>query len=197
MTNLPTTLDRPVVSDPPRIDVRNQWWILIVIGALVVVINLHNRWLLNYYHVFFAVLWTGTDLYMGFILGPLMRRLEFSARRALILRLMPRMIFYMPTVAAVTTTSGWFLAEQLGYWGLPFPPRGWLLAAGVIVVVLTIQGLGVLLPINLKVYFELRKEEPDGQRVQRLMQTYVKVVAVQALMQFGIVLVMARIATGF
>ena len=42
----------------------------------------------------------------------------------------------------------------------------------------------------------MRKEKPDGQRIQKLMKTYVSVVAIQGLMQIGIIVVMSRFATG-
>ena len=42
-----------------------------------------------------------------------------------------------------------------------------------------IQGLGILLPTNLRIYFEMRKNKPDISRIQRLMRMYVKVVAIQ------------------
>ena len=60
-----------------------------------------------------------------------------------------------------------------------------------------IQGLGILLPTNLRVYYELRKSEPDMARMQRLMRRYVKVVATQAILQFVIIFIMANFATGF
>lgn len=60
-----------------------------------------------------------------------------------------------------------------------------------------IQGLGILLPTNLRVYYELRKSEPDMARIQRLMRRYVKVVATQAILQFVIIFIMANFATGF
>ncbi len=60
-----------------------------------------------------------------------------------------------------------------------------------------IQGLGILLPTNLRIYFEMRKNEPDMSRIQRLMRMYVKVVAIQAAMQFVIIFIMAEFATGF
>jgi len=31
----------------------------------------------------------------------------------------------------------------------------------------------VLLPVNLLVYFEMRKDQPDGERIGRLMRRYV------------------------
>ena len=153
-------------------------------------------WFLVYVHVFTAILWTGTDIFMGFILGPIMRRVDFPVRRAIIVRLMPRMLFYMPTVAGVTTTAGFYMALSLGLFQLPAPQIYWLVAALSITGLMTIQGMGILLPINLKVYFEIRKEHPDAARIQRLMGIYIRVVASQAVMQFLIIFIMVRFSTG-
>jgi hypothetical protein len=43
----------------------------------------------------------------------------------------------------------------------------------------------------------MRKNKPDMSRIQRLMKMYVKVVAIQAAMQFIIIFIMAEFATGF
>ena len=178
------------------IRIQDQWWVLVARVILVGAIESQERWFLNFVHVFAGILWTGTDIFMGFVLGPIMKRLELPARRALITRLMPKMIFYMPTVAIVTGTSGWYLVEQLGYLGVPFPFRWWPIAALALVAVMTVQGLGILLPTNLRVYFEIGKDQPDGAKIQGWMQTYVRVVALQVLMQVATILVMARFGTG-
>jgi hypothetical protein len=103
----------------------------------------------------------------------------------------------MPTVAAVTTTAGYFLAFEMGLITLNPPVVYWISAVLVIVAVMFIQGLGILLPTNLRIYFELRKNQPDMLRIQKLMKMYVKVVAIQAVMQFAIIFIMAEFATGF
>jgi len=41
---------------------------------------LGNLWFLNFVHVLSSLLWTGVDLYMGFVLGPILRRLDLSRR---------------------------------------------------------------------------------------------------------------------
>ena len=110
---------------------------------------------------------------------------------------MPKMVFYMPTVASVTTTAGYFLASKMGLITLQTPVLYWITAVLIIVVAMLIQGLGILLPTNLRVYYELRKSEPDMARIQRLMRRYVKVVATQAILQFVIIFIMANFATGF
>jgi uncharacterized membrane protein len=167
------------------------------IGALIIAILTANFLLLNYVHVFTSMLWTGTDIFMAFLLGPILRGVSLSTRKEVISWLMPKMVFYMPTVASITTTAGYFLASKMGLITLQTPVLYWITAVLIIVIAMLIQGLGILLPTNLRVYYELRKSEPDMARIQRLMRRYVKVVATQAILQFVIIFIMANFATGF
>lgn len=153
-------------------------------------------WFLNFVHVMAGVLWTGIDLFMGFMIGPILRRLDPAARRALIMRLMPRMLFLMPALAIITGTAGYFLAQLLGFLTMPFPQRWWIIAALALLGFLTVQGLGFLLPTNLLVFLELRKPEPDRDKIARRMRRYVFVVAQQGVMQIAMIVVMARLVTG-
>jgi uncharacterized membrane protein len=182
---------------PPKISILPNLWVVIPIIAVVVAILSANLLLLNYIHVFTAILWTGTDIFMAFLLGPVLRNVSLATRKEVISWLMPKMVFYMPTVAAVTTTAGYFLASKMGLVTLNPPIVYWISAVLVIVSIMFIQGLGILLPTNLRIYFEMRKNEPDMSRIQRLMRMYVKVVAIQAAMQFVIIFIMAEFATGF
>ena len=182
---------------PPKISILPNLWVIIPIVAVVVAILSANLLLLNYIHVFTAILWTGTDIFMAFLLGPVLRNVSLATRKEVIFWLMPKMVFYMPTVAAVTTTAGYFLASKMGLITLNPPIVYWISAVLVIVSIMFIQGLGILLPTNLRIYFEMRKNKPDISRIQRLMRMYVKVVAIQAAMQFVIIFIMAEFATGF
>jgi uncharacterized membrane protein len=182
---------------PPKISVLPNLWVVIPIIAVIVAILSANLLLLNYIHVFTAILWTGTDIFMAFLLGPVLRNVSLATRKEVISWLMPKMVFYMPTVAAVTTTAGYSLASKMGLITLNPPVVYWISAVLVIVSIMFIQGLGILLPTNLRIYFEMRKNEPDMSRIQRLMKMYVKVVAIQAAMQFIIIFIMAEFATGF
>lgn len=181
---------------PPKISILPNLWVIIPIVAVVVAIISANLLLLNYIHVFTAILWTGTDIFMAFLLGPVLRNVSLATRKEVISWLMPKMVFFMPTVAAVTTTAGYFLASRMGLITLEPPVVYWISVVLVIVSIMFIQGLGILLPTNLHIYFEMRKKEPDMSRIQRLMRMYVKVVAVQAAMQFVIIFIMAEFATG-
>jgi uncharacterized membrane protein len=185
------------VNPPPTISVRSNIWITVPIGALIVAILTANFLLLNYVHVFTSMLWTGTDIFMAFLLGPILRGVSLSTRKEVISWLMPKMVFYMPTVASVTTTAGYFLASKMGLITLQTPVLYWISAVLIIVVAMLIQGLGILLPTNLRVYYELRKSEPDMARIQRLMRRYVKVVATQAILQFVIIFIMAYFSVNY
>jgi uncharacterized membrane protein len=181
----------------PTISIRSNIWIVIPIAALIAAILTANFLFLNYVHVFTSMLWTGTDIFMAFLLGPILRNVSLSTRKEVISWLMPKMVFFMPTVSTVTTTAGYFLASKMGLITLQTPTIYWILAVLVIVTAMFIQGLGILLPTNLRVYFELRKTEPDMSKIQKLMRRYVKVVAMQAVSQFIIIFIMAEFATGF
>jgi uncharacterized membrane protein len=184
-------------TSAPTISIRANIWIVIPIAALIGAILSANFLLLNYVHVFTSMLWTGTDIFMAFLLGPVLRNVSLSTRKEVISWLMPKMVFFMPTVSAVTTTAGYFLASKMGLITLQPPTVYWISAVLIIVAAMMIQGLGILLPTNLRVYFELRKSESDMSKIQKLMKRYVKVVAIQAVLQFTIIFIMAEFATGF
>ena len=178
----------------PGINWNSLWWVAATVVVLVAAIVADKFWYLNFVHVAAGLLWTGIDLFMGFVIGPIMRTLSLEARRAMIIRLMPRMLFIMPTVSTITTTAGWFLAEMRGYTEAPM--SWWVIAALIIVTALTIQGLGILLPANIRVYLQMRSDNPDMELVGRLMRRYVRVVASQGVMQIAIIVIMTRLVSG-
>ena len=102
----------------------------------------------------------------------------------------------MPTLAIITGTTGWYIAQDLGFTALPWPEYGWVAAALALVALMTLQGLGYLLPANLRVCLELQKDKPDNARISALTNHYFLAVALQGAMQVVTILVMARLATG-
>lgn len=176
------------------------WYLVAAAAAFAVMtaaILSPGLWFLNFVHVMTGALWTGIDLFMGFVIGPIMRSVSFETRRVIIAGLIPRTLILMPTLSIITSTAGWFLAARTGFLDLGYPEFWWVVAALAIVTVLTVQGLGYLLPTNLRLYFEVQKAQPDAQKIARWMKTYVRVVAIQGTMQVAIIVVMARFATGF
>ena len=194
-------MSETVTSGPPATAANplRPWYLAAAVAAVAVMIAAilaDNLWFLNFVHVMTGALWTGIDLFMGFVIGPVLRRVSLDTRRAMIAGIMPRTLILMPTLSTITSTAGWFLAVRLGYLDLAYPAFWWVIAALGIVSVLTVQGLGYLLPMNLKLYFEITKPAPDPVKLSRWMRVYVRVVAVQGTMQVAIIVVMARFATG-
>jgi uncharacterized membrane protein len=163
---------------------------------MVAVIASGRLWPLNFVHVFCGLLWTGIDLFMGFVLGPILRVIDVSARKAVLLRLTPRTLFLMPTLSIVTGTTGWYLAKDLGFTVLSWPQYGWVAAAIVLVLLMAVQGLGYLLPTNLRVCLELQRGSPDGAKIAKLTNRFFLAVALQGVMQVATIVIMARFATG-
>jgi hypothetical protein len=175
---------------------RYLWWALSAVGVMIAAILAGNIWFLDFVHVFSSLLWTGIDLFMGFVLGPILRRVDLPVRREIMRRLTPRTLFLMPTVSIISGTTGWFLAVQFGYVTLEWPAFGWVAAALILVVLMTIQGLGFLTPVNVFVCLELQKIDPDMKKVGDWMQRYFYVVALQGTMQVAIIVIMTRFRAG-
>jgi uncharacterized membrane protein len=172
------------------------YYVAAAFAVLAAAILLGNLFFLNFVHVMCGVMWTGIDVFVGFVLGPSLRQVDLPARRALSMKLLPRMLFLMPSLAIITGTAGYFLAKTLGFLDVSYPDKLWVDAALVIIAILTVQGLCVLLPINLLTCLELQKEQPDLDKLGRRMRIYVRQTALQASLQIAIIVVMARFATG-
>lgn len=180
----------------PTINPRNIAGCVAALAVMIFAVNSGSVFVLNFVHVMAGVLWTGTDLFMGFFVGPSLRASPFEARRAVAMRLTPKTMFVLPTLAIITGTSGWYHARQLGLLDTPWPAFGWVAAALGLLAILTAQGLGVLLPTNLRVYFELRKPDPDPEKIGRLLKSYIWWISAQGLGQVLMIVVMARFVTG-
>ena len=184
------------VQPVPLIRLRYLWYVAAALAVMVAAIEIGNLWFLNWVHVMSGVLWTGIDLFMGFVIGPILRRVDVPVRKAILTRLTPVTLFLLPTLSIVTGTAGWFLAVDLGLTRLPWPQFGWIAAALVLVTLMTIQGIGYLLPTSLRICLELQKQQPDGAWIGRTMCRFYYVVASQGAMQVAIIVVMARLVTG-
>jgi hypothetical protein len=171
-------------------------WALLAIAVMIAAIGIGNFWLLDFIHVFSSLLWTGIDLFMGFVLGPILRRADIAVRRDVMRQLTPRTLFLMPTISIIAGTTGWFLAVRLGYTALDWPQFGWVAAALALVTLMTIQGLGFLTPVNVFVCLELLKDNPDLAKISRWMSRYFYAVALQGAMQIAIIVVMTRFRAG-
>ncbi|HEX4110979.1 MAG TPA: hypothetical protein VH020_00450 [Stellaceae bacterium] len=192
-----TAIAAPLDTAPPKlIRLHYLWYVAAAVAVAIVAIAAKNIWFLNWVHVMCGVMWTGIDLFMGFVLGPILKLLDVSIRKQILLRLTPRTLFLMPTLAAITGTAGWFLAADLGFTALPWPQIAWVYGALALNTLMGIQGLFYLLPTNLRVCFELQKPHPDGAKIGRLMSKYFLATAAQGTMQVAIIVIMAKFVTG-
>jgi hypothetical protein len=190
------TLVQAQIGPPSLIQWHRLWYVAIALAVMVAAIVIGTLWFLNWVHVMSGVLWTGIDLFMGFVIGPILRRVDIPVRTAIITRLTPVTLFLLPTLSIITGTAGWFLAVDLGLTRLPWPQLGWIVAALVLVTMMTIQGIGYLLPTSVRICLELQKPRPDGAKIGRIMSRFYYVVASQGVMQVLIIVVMARLVTG-
>ncbi|NMP21366.1 DUF4149 domain-containing protein [Sulfobacillus harzensis] len=173
---------------------RLTWWVLALPALLVVSLAIHSFYLLLLSHVMAGCLWTGADIFMGFILGPVWKHLDPQQRQAVQRRLVPNTFLYMPVLAITTGTAGWYVAQYDGFIESATPIFPWVVAAGVVVVILTVVGLGILLPTNLKVLNEVRKPNPDPELLKQWTFRTRRLATIQGLFQVIIMIIMAYLA---
>jgi len=172
------------------------WWALVFPAVMVVALVLHSVRLLNWIHVLSGVLWTGADIFFGFVLGPVIRRLEPTQRAALIAYLVPKTLLYFPAVSLTTGTAGWYLASWLGLTSPANVQFPWTVGALVLITLMTIMGVCIILPNSLRIWFELHKPEPDRDLIIRLNRNNILNAAIQGTMQILIIVVMAHLVMG-
>lgn len=159
--------------------------------ALVLALAAKSLYFLDYVHVITGGSWTGFDLYTGLVLSRILRSLEVPARVEVAKRLTPTTFFIIPSLAAVAITAGIYLAQVEGKFNLADP---WIMAAGIVVVILTAQGFGVFLPNGVRIFLELAKARPDPGLISKLTMRNVRLAASQAAFQVLIILIMAHMA---
>ena len=168
--------------------------LFVPIIALVLVLAYGNLLALNYLHVLTGGTWTGIDLFMGIVMGRILKGLEPPARTQVIKKLVPLMLFLMPSLATVAITSGINLASQMGMLTFASPM---IIAAVVIVVILSVQGFGIIMPTEIRIFLELRKKEPNRDRIIKWGMRNVKLAGSQGVFQVVLIFVMANLAFGY
>ncbi len=160
------------------------------IVALIVALLSGSLLLLNYVHVLIAGTWTGIDLFMGLVMSRVMRGLSPQSRAEVIKKLVPMMLFFMPGLASVGITAGIYLAGRMGLSFFSTP----IIIAIIIVVILSVQGFGLILPNEVRVLLELRKANPNTEKVVKLGMRNIYFAGSQTIFQIAIVFVMAYLA---
>lgn len=164
-----------------------------LMGMMYAVFVSGSLLVLNYVHVMSAILWTGFDLFMGFVLGPILGKLPQKDRAAVFKRLIPKITFLLPVLAVVTTITGFELVKSMGYsfdsiWSYP-----WIVAGIVIATILGMQAVFFLIPNEVRIFQQLLRQNPDIQTINRLGMINTRLAGLQGIMQISIVFVMANI----
>ena len=185
----------PRVPDFEIIPRRGLVLVAVAIAGLIAAIVSNSLWALTFFHVASGALWTGVDLFVGLIVGPILGRLPVPARIEFSVRFMPKMLLLMPTLVALTLGAGYQLARAVGNLDPSSPNHAWVVASFVVVGVLTVIAIGLLEPANLAVLFELKKPRPDGERIGRLMKVFLYTVGATGLMQLATLVIMTYLAS--
>lgn len=164
--------------------------------VLVVAIAVNRVWPLLFLHVAFGAAWTIIDLYVGFIVGPIIGKLPPPARIEFATRFMPKMVLIMPTVVTVTLAAGWQIGTLFGTVNSSYADHNWIVASYVVVGVMAVIALGLLSPANIAVLTELKKPKPNPAVIQTLMKRFVYASAITGTMQVATLVIMTKIRVG-
>jgi hypothetical protein len=176
--------ERPPVVIVP---VKGLPLVALVLVGVVVAITRDSRWGLVFCHVVGGGLWTAIDLFVGFVIGPIIGRIST--------RFMPKMLLLMPTIVTMTLAAGFQLARQDGFLDTSNPRHGWVVASFLVVGVMAVIALAYLEPANVAVLFELRKPQPDGRVIEKLMKRFVYTAGITGVMQVATLVIMTRLVS--
>ncbi len=180
-------------SPPPLVTWRAIPLLGVPVASLLIALAIGTFVALDYVHVILGALWTGIDLFMGIVIGPILGRMSGPARADFVQRLVPTMLFLMPAIASATITAGIYLAIQEDLFHLNFLA---IQLAGLFVILLAGQGFGIFLPNEVRIVLELRKTRPDLGKVGRLGLLNARLAGVQAIFQVALIFIMANLAAG-
>ena len=166
-----------------------------IIGLLIAAIAVNKLWPLTFFHVAGGAAWTIIDLFLGFVLGPILGRLSIPARIEMTTKLMPKILLIMPAVVTMTLAAGWQLATKMGTNLTSFPQHGWIVASFIVVGVMSVIALGLLEPANIAVLVELKKPRPNPAVIERLMKRFMYSAGILGAMQIATLVIMTKLAS--
>jgi hypothetical protein len=169
--------------------------VAVVLGLLIAGIAVNELWPLTFLHVVGGAAWTIIDLFLGFVIGPILGRMPIPARVELTRRLMPKMVLLMPTVVTVTLAAGWQLGVHMGTVDSSFDLHGWVVASFIVVGVMAVIALGLLEPANIAVLVELKKPQPRPQVIEKLMKRFIYTAGATGLLQVATLVIMTKLAS--
>jgi hypothetical protein len=170
--------------------------VAIVFALLIAAIAANKLWPLAFFHFVGGASWTVIDLFLGFVLGPIIGKLSIPARIELTTRLMPKLVLLMPTIVTATLAAGWQLGVHLGTVQSSYYNHGWTVASFIVVGIMAVIALGLLEPANIAVLVELKKPKPNPEVIERLMKRFIYTAGATGLMQVATLVIMAKLTVG-
>ncbi|MUH51041.1 MAG: hypothetical protein F2789_07495 [Actinobacteria bacterium] len=169
--------------------------VAVMIGFVIFAIASDRTWALMFCHVAGGGLWTGIDLFVGLIVGPIIGGMSPPARAEFTAKFMPKMVIIMPTVVTMTLASGLQIAFKYGNLNAGRAAHGWLIASFIVVGIMAVIALGVLEPANITVLFEMNKENPNPEIIGNMMKRFIYTAGITGIMQIATLIIMTRVAT--
>jgi len=189
----PAGIERPDFEIVPR----KGLIIVAMVGILLIAaIAANELWPLAFLHFVGGASWTIIDLFLGFVLGPIMGKLSVPARVEFTTRLMPKMVLIMPTVVTMTLAAGWQLGVHMGTVDSNYFNHGWTVASYIVVGIMAVLALGLLEPANIAVLVELKKPRPNPQVIEKLMKRFIYCAGILGLMQLITLVIMTKLTVG-
>jgi hypothetical protein len=186
-------IERPDFEIIPR---KGLIAVAVVLIAVIAAIAANKLWPLAFLHFVGGASWTIIDLFLGFILGPIMGRLSIPARVEFTTRLMPKMAIIMPTIVTATLAAGWQLGVHLGTVQSNYYNHGWTVASFIVVGIMAVIALGLLEPANIAVLVELKKPQPNPAVIEKLMKRFIYTAGATGLMQVATLVIMTKLTVG-
>ena len=182
-----------VAGDFEIVPRKGLWLVGGVLILLIVGIAVNKTWPLMFLHVVGGASWTIIDLFLGFVLGPIMGSMSIPARAEFTSRLMPKMVLIMPTAVTVTLAAGWQLGVNTGTVDSSFALHGWVVASYIVVGVMAVIALGLLEPANIAVLVEMKKPQPRPEVIEGLMKRFIYAAGVLGVMQIATLVIMTKL----
>jgi len=170
--------------------------VAIVFALLIAAIAANELWPLAFFHFVGGASWTVIDLFLGFVLGPIMGKLSIPARVEFTTKLMPKMVLLMPTIVTATLAAGWQLGVHLGTVQSSYYNHGWTVASFIVVGIMAVIALGLLEPANIAVLVELKKPRPNPAVIERLMKRFMYSAGILGAMQIATLVIMSKLSSG-
>ncbi len=187
----------PTIEVDNRFNMKNSFirgfpMILIPPVILALILYIHNFYFLEYFHVVAGSMWTGMDLVLGLFFSYVMKGLNNFERTKISMRLTPTMLYFMPAISSVTITAGIYTALAMK---IPFSSI-YIIVALVIAFILFIEGIGIFLPNELRVYMEIISGAKNTEKIVKLTMFNLRLSLIQVIFQIAIILMMAHFAVG-